>query len=50
MFQAAGVTSTIARANEAWKAAGVQRVTLHECRHSFLAYDRYPHSTGADSA
>src|SRR3989440_10592897 len=30
-------TSTIVRANEAWKAANLQRVTMHECRHTFAS-------------
>ena len=30
-------TSTTVRANEAWKAANLQRVTMHECRHTFAS-------------
>jgi integrase len=30
-------TSTIVRANGAWKAAKLQLVTLHECRHTFAS-------------
>ena len=31
------VTQTIVRANDAWKTAKLERVTLHECRHTFAS-------------
>jgi len=30
-------TPTIVRANDAWKAAKLEAVTLHECRHAFAS-------------
>ena len=30
-------TATLERADEAWKAAGLDRITLHECRHTFAS-------------
>src|SRR5690242_18717732 len=30
-------TSTITRANDAWEAAKLERITLHECRHTFAS-------------
>jgi integrase len=26
------------RADEAWKAAGLERITLHECRHTYASF------------
>jgi integrase len=36
-FEPSGKSGLSARADKAWKAAGLNRITLHECRHSFAS-------------